>query len=123
MRELTVAEQRYNAVHAVLFDGRTITDVAAASGISRQSLHTWLARYEAGGIDALANRTSRPRTNPIQMPTHVEAAMIQLDHQRAPTTAPGARAASSTSCAPAPWSHQQTCRVSQGSTAPSNAPP
>ncbi|MBF5081977.1 helix-turn-helix domain-containing protein [Quadrisphaera sp. INWT6] len=82
MREHTVAEQRYNAVHAVLFDGRTITDVAAATGVSRQSLHTWLARYEAGGIDALANCTSRPRTSPIQMPTHVEAAVIQLRSRR-----------------------------------------
>lgn len=78
-----MAEQRYNAVHAVLFDGRTITDVAAATGISCQSLHTWLDRYEAGGTDALVDRTSRPRTNPIQMPTHVEAAVIQLrsDHR------------------------------------------
>jgi hypothetical protein len=34
MREMSVAEQRYRAVLAVISDGRTITDVAAAAGIS-----------------------------------------------------------------------------------------
>ncbi len=78
-----MAEQRYNAVHAVLFDGRTITDVAAAVGVSRQSLHTWLARYEHNGLDGLADRTSRPRSSPVQIPAHVEAVVIQLrtDHR------------------------------------------
>lgn len=78
-----MAEQRYQAVAAVLFDGRTVTDVAAACGVSRQSVHTWLARYEAGGLDALADRSSRPRRSPVQMPAHVEAVVIQLrtDHR------------------------------------------
>jgi helix-turn-helix protein len=44
-----VAEQRYRAVLAVIGDGRTVTEVAAAVGVSRQSLHSWLARYEADG--------------------------------------------------------------------------
>ena len=44
MRELSVAEQRYDAVLAVIRDGQTVKDVAAAVGVSRQSLHTWLAR-------------------------------------------------------------------------------
>jgi transposase-like protein len=49
MRELSVAEQRYQAVLAVIKDGRTVTETAAAVGVSRQSLHGWLAKYEAGG--------------------------------------------------------------------------
>lgn len=44
MRELSVAEQRYKAVLAVIGDGRSITEVAASWGISRQTLHAWLAR-------------------------------------------------------------------------------
>ncbi|MGA2804426.1 MAG: leucine zipper domain-containing protein [Acidimicrobiales bacterium] len=30
-------------------------------------MHTWLRRYEAGGIEGLADRLHRPRNNPHQM--------------------------------------------------------
>jgi hypothetical protein len=49
MWELSVAEQRYQAVLAVISDGETVTDVAARFGVSRKTVHGWLARYEAGG--------------------------------------------------------------------------
>jgi DNA-binding NarL/FixJ family response regulator len=37
MREMSVAEQRYQAVLAVIADGRTVRDVASQWGVSRQS--------------------------------------------------------------------------------------
>jgi hypothetical protein len=40
-------EQRYDAVLGVIRDGFTVTEVAQKFGVSRQSVHTWLARYEA----------------------------------------------------------------------------
>jgi hypothetical protein len=46
MRELSVAEQRDQAVLSVIKDGRTVTETAAV-GVSRQTLHAWLAKYEA----------------------------------------------------------------------------
>ena len=55
MREMSVAEQRYNAVLAVIRDGRTVTQVARDWGVSRQTMHTWLARYEANGIEGLGD--------------------------------------------------------------------
>jgi transposase-like protein len=48
MREMSVAEQRYKAVLAVIADGRTVTEVARDFGVSRQTMLDWLARYEAG---------------------------------------------------------------------------
>ena len=54
MRELSVAEQRYQAVLAVISDGETVTDVAARVGVSRQTVHAWLAKYEAGALEGLA---------------------------------------------------------------------
>ena len=33
-------------------------------GVSRQSVHTWIARYEAGGLAALADRSHRPTACP-----------------------------------------------------------
>jgi hypothetical protein len=60
MRELSVAEQRYKAVLAVISEGKTVTEVAAEWRVSRQTLHSWLIRYEGGGLEALGNRSHRP---------------------------------------------------------------
>jgi transposase-like protein len=64
MRELSVAEQRYQAVLSVIKDGRTVTETAAAVGVSRQTLHAWLAKYEAGGLEGLVDGSHRPLTEP-----------------------------------------------------------
>ena len=53
LMELSVMEQRYQAVLAVVRDGWTVTDVAEKWGVSRQSVHAWLARYRDGGLEAL----------------------------------------------------------------------
>jgi transposase len=68
MRELSVAEQRYQAVLAVISDGETVTDVAARFGVSRKTVHDWLAKYEAGGLENLGDRSHRPRSCPHQSP-------------------------------------------------------
>jgi transposase len=78
MRELSVAEQRYRAVLAVIGDGQTVKDVAAAVGVSRQTLHTWLARYEVEGLEGLADRSHRPASCPHQMSAAVEAAVLEM---------------------------------------------
>src|SRR3954471_22231162 len=78
MRELSVAEQRYQAVLAVIGDGETVTDVAARFGVARKTVHRWLAKYEAGGLEDLADRSHRPRSCPHQMPAAVEVALVEL---------------------------------------------
>ncbi|WP_139210089.1 helix-turn-helix domain-containing protein, partial [Microlunatus flavus] len=77
MRELSVAEQRYQAVLAVIKDGRTVTEVAAAVGVSRQTLHAWLGKYEAGGLEGLADGSHRPAGHPRQMSASVEVAVLE----------------------------------------------
>jgi len=58
--EITKMEQRYEAVLGVLRDGLTVREVADAFGVSRQAVHAWLRRYEAGGLDALQDQTPYP---------------------------------------------------------------
>jgi transposase-like protein len=58
--ELTVAEQRLNAVMEVLGDGLTVIELAERYGVSRQAVHGWLRRDQTGGLDALADRSRRP---------------------------------------------------------------
>ncbi|MEZ0054489.1 transposase InsO family protein [Mycobacterium sp. MAA66] len=82
MRELSVVEQRYQAVLAVISDGLSISQVAGKVGVSRQTLHAWLARYEAEGLDGLADRSHRPVSCPHQMPAQVEAAVLELRRSR-----------------------------------------
>ena len=53
-----MAEQRYQAVLAVVSGGETVKDVAARFGVSRQTLHAWLAKYEAGGLEGLGRRVA-----------------------------------------------------------------
>ncbi len=45
-----MVEQRYQAVRAVIADGETVTEVAARFGVSRKTVHAWLAKYEAVGL-------------------------------------------------------------------------
>lgn len=53
LMEMSVVEQKYQAVLAVISDGRSVSEVAEQWGVSRQSVHTWLARYEADGLEGL----------------------------------------------------------------------
>jgi transposase-like protein len=80
---LSVAEQRYQAVLAVISDGLSISQVASTVGVSRQTLHAWLARYryEAKGLE-LADRSHRLASCPHQMPASVEAVVLELRRSR-----------------------------------------
>ena len=78
MRELSVTEQRYKAILAVNSDGRTVTEVARDWGVSRQTMHTWLARYDCEGLEGLANRSHRPASCPHQIPPTVEALVLEM---------------------------------------------
>jgi len=86
IRELSVQEQKYHAVLAVLVEGRSVAEVAAQWGVSRQSVHAWLRRDEEAGLPGLVLRSTRPGSCPHQMPGSVP-------HRQPPTagssTAPG----------------------------------
>jgi transposase InsO family protein len=71
-------EQRYDAVLGVLRDGFSVTEVAAKFGVSRQSVHAWLARYEAGGLEALTDQSRRPKCSPGQIDGVVESRILEL---------------------------------------------
>jgi len=60
-RELSVTEQRYQVVLAVVEDGVTVTAAAVKAGVSRQTVDGWLGRYAAGGLGGLADRSPSSR--------------------------------------------------------------
>jgi transposase InsO family protein len=81
--ELGVVEQRYRAVLEVLEDGAPVTEVARRYRVARQTVHEWLARYAAGGLGGLADRSSRPGSCPHQMPAAVEARIVSIRREHA----------------------------------------
>jgi len=81
LRELSKMEQRYEAVLGIR-DGLDVTEVAQAYGVSRQGLHSWLARYEHDGLEGLKDRSHQPRTSPLQMPAATEARVLELRRRR-----------------------------------------
>jgi transposase InsO family protein len=76
--ESSKMEQRYDAVLGVIRDGFTVTEVAAKFGVSRQAVHSWLKRYEEGGLEALGEQSHRPKVSPNQISGAVEARILEL---------------------------------------------
>jgi transposase InsO family protein len=76
--ELSVVEQKYRAVLAVIADGWAVCEVAEQWGVSRQSVHAWLRSYEEGGLEGLRPRSRRPVGCPHQMPAAVEAVVLEM---------------------------------------------
>ena len=74
---LSVIEQRYRAVLAVL-DGVAVSEVAAEIGVSRQSVHAWVARYREAGLPGLIDRSHATRSCPHQASGEVEAIVCEL---------------------------------------------
>src|SRR5262245_25861489 len=64
--------------------GDRVGEVAFQFGVSRQSVHAWLTRYREGGLEALAERSHRPKSCPHQASPEVEAAVCEMrrDHPR-----------------------------------------
>ncbi|MER5336847.1 IS481 family transposase [Micromonospora sp. NPDC002717] len=75
--ELSIVEQRYRAVLAVQA-GEPVVEVAARTGVSRQTIHSWLARYAEAGLVGLENRSRRPQGCAHQASPEVEALVCEL---------------------------------------------
>jgi transposase len=74
---LSVVEQRLDAVRAVLA-GASVTEVAAAVGVSRVSVHSWVRRYLVEGLPGLADRSHRPKSSPRRVAAEVEVRVAEL---------------------------------------------
>jgi transposase InsO family protein len=79
--ELSVMEQRYQAVLAVEQDGWKVIEVARRLGVSRQSVHNWISRYKQGGLPALADKSHRPASCSHQIAPELEAKICEMRRQ------------------------------------------
>jgi transposase InsO family protein len=65
-------------VDAVLLEGRSAREVALAHGISKTWIYELIARYRAGGYEALEPRSRRPRSCKHETPREVVQAIVKL---------------------------------------------
>jgi transposase InsO family protein len=72
--------ERY-VVDAVVLEGRSPREIARLHGISKSWIYALLARFHAGGYEALLPRSRRPRSCAHQVAADVEAAIVELRRQ------------------------------------------
>ncbi len=58
--------------------GWTQAQIAAAMGISRKCVRTWIARFAAEGVAGLVDRSSRPHTIPTRTAAETEDRIVEL---------------------------------------------
>jgi transposase InsO family protein len=57
--------------------------IAAAMGVSRKCVHTWITRFETEGEAGLVDRSSRPHTSPRRTSAETEDRIVELrDRER-----------------------------------------
>lgn len=64
--------------------GVPVAHVAKAMGVSRQTAHRWVARFDAEGEAGLADRSSRPHESPCRTSAEVAKAVLdaRVEHRR-----------------------------------------
>jgi transposase InsO family protein len=72
-----VDKARY-LIEAHVLEGRSVSELAAAHGVHRSWIYKLLARYRAGGYEALEPRSRRPRSCGHGTPPQVVEAIVEL---------------------------------------------
>ena len=65
-------------VNAVVVEGKSVAEVAAAHGVSRSWLYELLARYREGGEGGLKPQSRRPRASPTRVSAAMEEEIVAL---------------------------------------------
>ncbi len=76
--ELSVMEQRYQAVSAVIHDGLSVVEVASRFGVSRQTIHSWLLKYEKSGLPGLINHSHKPSSCSHQISAEIDVLICEM---------------------------------------------
>jgi transposase InsO family protein len=77
-RETSPMEERLEFVREFASGLFTMTELAAAYGISRKTGYKWLDRYDDEGLSGLLDRSRRPHYSPQATPADLIARLVQL---------------------------------------------
>ena len=71
-------EEKYRWIKPILEKEITIKDMAKVCPFSERALKYWLAAFRKKGIDGLQNKSTRPKTNPKEIPIRIKERIIEL---------------------------------------------
>jgi transposase InsO family protein len=74
----TVQEERLRWILPIARKEVRLTEVAKVCPHGKRSLERWLASYRKGGTTALVPRSTRPKTQPNEMPIHLKERVVAL---------------------------------------------
>ena len=69
-------------VKRVLEEKQPVREVSRAMGVSRRIVYKWVKRYQAGGEEALADRSSRPHRSPRRLSDRLVRRIERLRRRR-----------------------------------------
>lgn len=73
---------REELVRRVLEEKQRVRDVSEAMGVTPKVVYKWVKRYKTGGVDALVDRSSRPRRSPQRLSQKVVRQIERLRKRR-----------------------------------------
>jgi transposase len=75
-QEESTMELRRQFIQDVQSGATPVSELCLAYQISRKTGYKWLARYEAGGVSALTDRSRRPQRSPTATPPELVQALL-----------------------------------------------
>jgi transposase InsO family protein len=76
-KEHRVMSLKVEFVHRAKSGTATISELCREYGISRQTGHKWLKRFEADGYDGLEEQSRRPKTTPLGTAEEIVASILE----------------------------------------------
>jgi transposase InsO family protein len=74
----TIMSERLEFIQFAVADNANIRDLCRRYGISPKTGYKWIARFTDGGINALEDKSRRPRRSPRRTSQEIEAAVVRL---------------------------------------------
>jgi transposase InsO family protein len=81
LKVMDLVEQRLAIVQEPEWSNRSVQEVCARHGISRETFYQWRRRYVADGLAGLIPRSRRPRHSPTQLDAGLEQQIVRLRRQ------------------------------------------
>ena len=75
---VTVSEQRHNFIRDYADGHYTRTELAERFGISRKTVHKWINRFKAEGLQGIEERSRRPRSCPWQTDKRIVEDLVAM---------------------------------------------
>ncbi len=82
LKVMDAVDQRLRIVAEIESGRLSVMDAAMLFGVSRSTLHDWLARYRADGAAGLVPRSRRPRSSPATTPAAIEDEIVRVRKDR-----------------------------------------